>query len=187
MRSPPLLLPEPQKWQLGFGLFVSCSVTHSVISDSAIPWTAARQAYLSFTISQSLLRLMSTESMMTSNHLILCHTLLLPSIFPSFRVFSNESALRIRWPKYWSFASASVLPIQDWFPLGLTGLTSLKSKGPSSLLQHQSSKASILQHSTFFMVQLSHPFMTTGETISLTRQAFVFKVMSLLFSTLSLS
>ena len=160
--------------------------SHSVISDSAIPWTAARQAYLSFTISQSLLRLMSTELMMTYNHLILCHTLLLPSIFPSFRVFSNESALHIRWPKYWSFASASVLPIQDWFPLGLTGLTSLQSKGPSSLLQHHNSKASI-QRSTFFMVQLSHPFMTTGKTISLTRQAFVFKVMSLLFNTLSLS
>ena len=112
----------------------------------ATPWTAACQASLSITNSQSLLKLMSIELVMPSNHLILCcPLLLLPSIFPSIRVFSNESVLCIRWPKYWSFSSASVLPmnIQDWFPLGLTGLISLQSKGLKSLLQHHSSKASL--------------------------------------------
>ena len=129
---------------------------------------------------------MSIESVMPSNHLILCHPLLLlPSIFPSIRVYSNESVLCIRWPKYWSF-SFSISPSNeysrlisfriDWFDLFAVQGT-LK-----SLLQHHSSKASILQHSAFFMVQLSYPYMTTGKTIALTRWTFVGKVMSLLFN-----
>ena len=156
------------------------------------PWTAAHQASLSITNSRSLLKLMSTESVMPSNHLIPCHPLLLlPSIFPSIRVFSNESVLRIRWPKYWSFSfSISIIQhpmnIQDWFPLGWTGWISLQSKGLSSLLQHHSSKASILQCLAFFRVQLSHPYMTTGKTIALTRHTSVGKVMSLLFKMLSM-
>ena len=148
------------------------------------PWTAALQASLSFTIFRSLLKLMSIESVMPSNHLILCHPLLLlPSIFPSIRVFSNESALLIRWPKYWSF-SFSISPSNeysglisfrmDWFDL-LAVQGTLK-----SLLQNHSSRASILWFSTFFMVQLSHPHMTTGKTIALTKWTFVSKVMSLL-------
>ena len=152
----------------------------------ATPWTAARQASLSITNSQSLLKLMSIESVMPSNHLILCRPLLLPSIFPSIRVFSNELVLGIRWPKYWSF-SFNISPsknIQDWFPLGWTGWTSLQSKGLSRV-QHHSSKASILRRSAFFTVQLSHPYMTTGKTIALTRWTFVGKVMSLLFKILS--
>ena len=132
------------------------------------PWTAAHQASLSITSSWSLLKLMSTKSVMPSNHLVLCHPLLLlPSIFPSIRVFSSESILRIRWPSIGVSASASVFPmnIQDWFPLGLTDWISLQSKGLSkSLLQHHSSKASILRRSAFFTVQLSHPYMTTGKT-----------------------
>ena len=154
------------------------------------PWTAAHQGSLSMTNSQSLLKLMSIESVIPSNHLTRCRPLLfLPSILPSIKVFSNESVLLIRWLTYGASASASasVLPmnIQDWFPLQLTGLISLKSKKHSSLLQHHSSKASILQCSAFFMVQLSHPYMTTGKTIALTRQTFVGKVMSLLFNILS--
>ena len=155
----------------------------------AIPWTAAHQASLSITNSQSLLRLMSIESVMPSNHLILCcPLLLLPSIFPSIRVFSDESALCIGWPKYWSF-SFNISPSNqdpglisfrmDWLDL-LAIQRTLK-----SLLQHHSSKTSILQHSAFFIVQLSHPYMTTGKTIALTRQTFVGKVMSLLFNMLS--
>ena len=149
------------------------------------PWTAS----LSITNSRSSLRLMSIESVMPSNHLILCcPRLLLPSIFPSIRVFTNESALRIRWPKYCSFSfnfslfseySGLIFFRIDWFDL-LAVQGTLK-----SLLQHHSSKASILQHSAFFMVQLSHPYMTTGKTIALTRQTFVGKVMSLLFNMLS--
>ena len=156
---------------------------------SATPWTAAHQASLSITNSWSLLKLMSIESVMPSSHLILCHLLLLlPSIFPSIRVFSNESVLPIRWPKYWSF-SFSITPSKehsgliyfrmDWLDL-LAVQGTLK-----SLLQHRSSKASILWCSAFFMVQLSHPYMTTGETIALTRWTFVGKVMSLLFNMLS--
>ena len=158
----------------------------------ATPWTAVCQASLSITNSQSLPKLMSIESVMPPSHLILCHPLLLlPSIFPSIRVFSNESALCIRWPKYWSFIfnispcievspSTSVLPMntQDWSPLGCTGWISLQSKGLSSILQHHSSKASILQRSAFFIVQLSHPYMTTGKTIALTRWTFAGKLMS---------
>ena len=124
--------------------------------------------------------------MMPPNHLI-CHPLLLlPSILPSIRIFSNELALRIRWPKYWNFSFSSGLPvnIQGWFPLGLTGLISLLSTEFSSLLQHNS-KASILPCSAFFMVQLSHLYMTTGKTIALTIWTFVGKVMSLLFNILS--
>ena len=135
-----------------------------------IPWTASCQASLSITNSRSLPKLISIELVMPSNHLILCHPLLLPSISPSTRVFSNESALRIRWPKYWSF-SFDISPsndFKDWFLLGWTGWISLQSNRLSRvLLQHQSSKVSILQHSAFFMVQLSHPYMTTGKTIAL--------------------
>ena len=145
------------------------------MSDSETPWTAACQASLSITNSQSLPKLMSIELVMPSNHLILYHPLLLPpSIFPSIRVFSNESGLHIRWSKYWSFSFNIVLPMntQDWFPLGWTGWISLQSKGLKSL-QHHSSKASVLQCSVFIMVQLSHPYMTTGKTIALTRWTFV--------------
>ena len=152
------------------------------------PWIAARQTSLSITISRSLLKLMSMESMMPSNHLILCCLLLLsPSIFPGIRVFSSESALHIRWPNYWSF-SFNISPFNkhselisfrmDWLDL-LAVQGTLK-----SLLQHHSSKASILQCSAFFIVQLSHPYMTTGKTIALTRWTFVGKVMSLLFNML---
>ena len=151
----------------------------SVVSDSATLWTAAHQASLSITNSQNLLKLMSIESVMPSNHLILCGPLSLPpTIFPSIRVFSNESALRIRWPKDWSF-SFSISPSKDWLDL-LVVQGTLK-----SLLQHHSSKASILWPSAFFTVQLSHPYMTSGKTISLTRQNFVGKVMSLFFNMLS--
>jgi len=146
------------------------------------------QDSLSITNSWSLLKLMSIESVMPSNHLILCcPLLLLPSIFPSIRVFPNESVLHIRWPKYWSFrfsfspSNEQLGPISfrmDWFDL-LAVQGTLK-----SLLQHHSSKASILWHSAFFMVQLSHSYMTTGKTIALTIQTFVGKIMPLLFNTL---
>ena len=152
------------------------------------PWIAARQASLSITNSQSSLRLTSIKSVMPSSHLILCHPLLLlPSIPPSIRVFSNESTFRMRWPKYWSF-SFSIIPSKeipglifrmDWLDL-------LAVQGTlESLLQHHSSKASILWRSAFFTVQLSHPYMTTGKTIALIRRTFVGKVMSLLFNMLS--
>ena len=141
------------------------------MSSSATPWAAACRVSLSFVISRSLLKLMSIESVMPSNHLFLCRPLLLlPSIFPSIRVFSNESNFHIRWPKYWSFIF-SISPSNeyswlisfriDWFDLAVQG--ALK-----SLLQHHSSKASILQGSAFFMVQLSHPYMTTRKIIALT-------------------
>ena len=153
------------------------------------PWTATCQASLSFTISQSLLKLMSIKSVMPSSHLILCRPLLLlPSIFPSIRVFSNESVLHIRWPKHWSFSFNISLPNEhpglisfrmDWLDL-LAVQGTLK-----SLLQHHSSKASILCRSAFFIVQLSHPYMTTHKTIVLTRRTFVGKVMSLFFNMLS--
>ena len=151
--------------------------------------TAACQASLPIINSQSLLKLMSIESVMPSNHLILCCPLLLPSsIFPSIRVFSNESVLHIRWPKYWSFIfrispsneySGLISFRMDWLDL-LAVQGTLK-----SLLQHHSSKTSILQCSAFFIVQLSHPYMTTGKTVALTRRIFVGKVMSLLFNMLS--
>ena len=153
-----------------------------MVSDSAAPWTAACQASLFITNSGSLLKLMSIESVMPSNHLILCRPLLLlPSIFLSIRAFSNESVLHISGQSIGVSASASVLPmnVQDWFPLGMTGLIFLQSKGLSS------SKASILRLSAFLTVQLSHPYMTTRKTIVLTIQTFFRKVMSLLFSMLS--
>ena len=155
----------------------------------ATPWTAAHQASLSITNSWSPPKPVSIESVMPSNHLILCHPLLLlPSIFPSIRVFSEESALRIRWPKYWSFSFNISLSNEhpglisfrmDWLDLFAVQGT-LK-----SLLQHHSSEASILLCSAFFIVQLSHPYITTGKTIALTRRTFVGKVMSLLFNILS--
>ena len=154
------------------------------------PWTAVRYASVSFTVSQSLIKFMSIESVMPSNHLILCHPLLFqPSIFPSIRVFSSESALCIKWPKYWSF-SFSISPSNEY--LGLISFQSdwldlLAVQGTlKSLLQHHSSKASILQHSAFCVVQLSHPYMTTGKTIILIIQNLVGKVMSLLFNTMFL-
>ena len=152
-------------------------------------WTTGRWASLSITNSRSWLRLLSIESVMPSSHLILCRPLLLlPTIPPSIRVFSNESTLHTRWPKYWSF-SFSIIPSKehpglisfrmDWLDIFAVQGT-LK-----SLLQHHSSKASILSHSAFFIVQLSHPYMTTGKTIALTKQTFVGKVMSLLLNMLS--
>ena len=159
------------------------------MSDSVTPWAAAHQASLFFTISESLLKFMSTELVMASNHLVLCHPLLLlPSIFPSIRVFSSESDFCIRWPKYWSFGfnispsnehSGLISFRMDWLDL-LVVQGTLK-----SLLQKHNSKASILWHSAFFIVQLSHPRMTTGKTIALTKQNFVGKIMSLLFKMLS--
>ena len=151
----------------------------------ATPWTAAFQASLSITNSQSPPKLTSIESVMPSNHLILCRPLLLlPSIFPSITVFSNESALRIRWLKYWSF-SFNISPSNEHLGLisfRMDWLDLLAVQGTlKSLLQHHSSKASILRHSAFFTVQLSHPYMTTRKTIALTRWTFVNKVMSLLF------
>ena len=141
------------------------------MSDIVTPWTAAHQASLSITNSQSLLKFMSIELVMPSNHLFCC-PLLLPSIFPSIRVFSNESVLCIRWSNYWSF-SFSISPSNqysglisfrmDWLDL-LAGQETLK-----SLLQYHSSKASVLWHSAFFIVQLSHPYMTTGKAIALTK------------------
>ena len=136
------------------------------------PWTATRQASLSITSSRSLFKLMSIESVMPSNHLILCgHLLLLPSVFPSIRVFSNEPALCIRWPKYWDF-SFSISPSNDYSGLisfRMDWLDLLAVQGTlKSLLQHHSSQASILWCSGFFTVQLSHPYMTTGKTIALT-------------------
>ena len=143
----------------------------------------------SFTISWSLRKLISIESVMPSNHLILCHPLLLlPSIFPSIRLFSNESVLCIRWPKYWSF-SFSISPSNEYSGLisfRMDWLDLLAVQGSfKSLLQNYSSKASVHQHSAFFMVQLSHPYTTTGQTIALTRWTFVCQVMSLLFNMLS--
>ena len=152
-------------------LFIQVQFNHSVMSDCLWHrWTAAHQASLSITNSQSLFKLMSIKSVMPSNHLILCCPLLLPpSIFPSIRIFSNESVLHIRWPKYWSF-SFSISPSNeysglisfriDWFDL-LTVQETLK-----SLLQHHSSKASIFWCSAFFIIQPSHPYMTTGETVA---------------------
>ena len=154
-----------------------CNLSHAVVIQSrscvqffAIPWTAARQASLSITISQSFLKFMSIESVMPSNHLVLCHPLLLlPSIFPSTGVFSKESNLHIMWPKNWSFSISSSNEYSglisfriDWFDLFAVQGT------VKSLLQHHSSKSTILQHSAFFVVQLSHPYMTTGKTIALT-------------------
>ena len=154
----------------------------------ATPWTAACQASLFFTISRRLFKLMSIELVMPSSHLTLCRRLLPPSIFPSIRVFSKELALHIRWPKYWSFIF-SISPSNEYsglISLRIDWLDLLAVQGTlKSLLQHHSSKASILWCSVFFTVQLSHPYMTTGKTIALTRWTFVGKVMSLLFNMLS--
>ena len=152
-------------------------------------WTAALQASLSITNSQGLLKLMSVELVVPSNHLILCRPLLLPSsIFPSIRVFSNESILYIRWPKYWSF-NYSISPSNEYSGLisfRMNWLDLLGVQGTlKSLFQYHSSKESIIWCSVFFIVQLSHPYMTTGKTIALTRQTFVGKVTSLLFNMLS--
>ena len=154
------------------------------------PWTAPRQASLSITNSQNLLKLRAVESVMPSNHLILCFPLvLLLSIFPSIRVFSNESVLCIRWTKYWSFSfsisssneySGLISFRIEWFDILANQREDIKSP-----LQHHSSKATILRHSAFFMVQLSHPHKTTGKTIALTRWTFVGQAVSLLFNMLS--
>ena len=158
------------------------------------PWTVAHQASLSITISWSLFKLMSIESVMQYNHLILCRPLLLlPSIFPSSRIFSRillefqSQLFASGGQNIGSSASASALPMnsQGWFPLPLTGLISLMSKGCSRVFSSTNSKVSVLQCSAFFMAQLSHPYMTTGKTTPLTRQTFVGKVMSLLFNMLS--
>ena len=155
----------------------------------ATPWTTACQASLSVNNSWSLLKLMSTESVIPSNDLTLCRPhLLLPSMFPSIRVFSNESFLPIRWPKYWNF-SFNINPSNEYSGLisfRINWLDLLAVQGTlKSLLQHHSTKASVLWCSAFFIVQLSHPYMTTGKTIVLTRRTFVDKVMSLLFNMLS--
>ena len=177
---------------IDFGfVFLSFSSVQSLsrVRFFVTPWTAACQASLSITNSRSISKPMSIESVMPSNHLILCcPLLLLPSIFPSIRVFSNESALCIRWPTYRSF-SFNISPTNehsglisfrmDWLDLfPVQGIL-------KSLLQHHSSKTSILLCSAFFIVQLSHPYMTTGKTIALMRWIFVDKVMSLLFNMLS--
>ena len=185
------------KKQLFYFIFLFFSCTESLLFSSVqslshvrlFPWTTACQASLSNTNSWSLLKLMSIKSVISSNHLILCHPLLLPrSIFPSIKVFTRESVLRIRWPNYWSF-SFSISPSNEYSGLisfRMDWLDLLAAQGTlKSLLQHHSSKASILQCSTFFIVQLSHPYMTTGKTIALTRWTFVGKVMSLLFNMLS--
>ena len=153
------------------------------------PWIVARQASRSIANPQSLLKLMAIESVMPFNHLILCRTLFLPpSIFPSIRVFTNESVLHIRWPKYWSF-SFSISPSNEYLGLisfRMDWLDLLAVQGTlKSILQHHSSKASILWRSAFFVVQLSYPYTTTEKTIALTRRTFVGKVMSLLFNMLS--
>ena len=176
------------KW-ISYSCF--CQAVHllSRVQLFAAPWTAACQASLPITNSQSLPKLMSIESVMPSNHLVLCRPLLLlPSIFPSSRVYFNESILHIRWPKYWSF-SFSISLFSDYSGLisfRMDSLNLLVVQGTlNSLLQYHSSKASILWHSAFFRVQLSHPYMNTGKIIALTRQTFAGKVMSLFFNMLS--
>ena len=155
----------------------------------AIPWMTACQAPLSSTISWCLIKFISIELVILPNHLTLCYPfLLLPTVFPSIRVFFNESALHIRWPKYWTF-SFSIGPSNEYSELisfRIDWLELLSIQGTlKSLLKYDNLKASILQHSAFFMVQLSHPYMTTGKTIALTIQTFVGKVMPLLFNMLS--
>ena len=162
------------------------SSVQSFVSDSVIPWSAARQVSPSITNSWCLFKLMSIELVMPCNHLILCHPLLLPpSIFPSIKVFSDESVLRIRWPKYWSF-SFSISPSNEYSGLisfRMDWLDLLAVQGTlKSLLQHHNSKAWVLRRSIFFIVQLAHPYMSTGKTIVLTRQTFVGKVTFLLFN-----
>ena len=159
----------------------------SVVSDSATLWTAARQASLSITNSRSLLKFMSIALVMPSNHLILCHPHFLPpSIFPSIRVFSNESVLRIRWPEYWSLSISPSSEYSGLISFRMDWLDLLTVQGTvKSLFQHHSSKATNLWCSAFFIVQLSHPYMTTGKNTALSRRTYVGKVMSLLFNMLS--
>ena len=179
-----------QRWRWNYYalLFSSVQSLSNVLLFFVTQWNAACQASLSITNSQSPTKPMSVESVMPPNHLILCcPLLLLPSTFPRIRVFSNESALHIRWPKYWCF-SFNISPSNEHWGLisfRMEWLDLLAIQGTlKSLLQHHSSKASILLHSAFFIVQLSHPYMTTGKTIALTRWTFVGKVMSLLFNML---
>ena len=191
--SHPLLSPSPPTFNISQhqGLFQWVSSLHQIRSDQSLshvqlfatPWIAARQASLSITNSRSSLRLTFIVSVMPSSHLILWHPLLLlPPIPPSIRVFSNESTLRMRWPKYWSF-SFSISPSNEYSGLisfRMDWLDLLAVQGTfKSLLHHHTSKASILWCSAFFIVQLSYPYMTTGKTITLTRWIFVVKVMSL--------
>ena len=184
MKKKVTYLDKGTKWYILYVVIVQ-SLSH--VKLFMTPWTVACQASLSFTISQSFLKHMSNESVLLPNRLILCRPLLLlPSIFPSIRVFSNELALCIRWPKYWSFSispssehSGSISFRIDWFNLFAVQGT-LK-----SFLYHHSSKASILQCSAFFIVQFPHPYMTIRKTIALTIWTFAGKVMSLIFNTLS--
>jgi len=182
-----------RKYWRGAGLsegkvFSSVQFSRSVVSESVTPWISACQASLSITNSWSSLKFTSIESLMPSSHLILCcPLLLLPPIPPSIRVFSNESTLHMRWPKYWSF-SFSIIPSKEHlgpisFIMDLLDLLAVQGT-LKNLLQHHSSKASVLQCSAFFIVQLSHPYLATGKIIALTRQTFVGKVMSLLFNML---
>ena len=173
-------------WQVSETLETSIqSLSH--VQLFATLWTGAHQAFLSITNSRSLLKLMSIESVMPSNHLILCRPLLLlPSIFPSIRLFSSESVLCIRWPKYWSFSFSPSNEYSGLISFRMGWLDLLAVQGTlKSLLKYHSSKPSILWRSAFFIVQCSHPYMTTGKTIALTRWTFVGKVMSLLFNMLS--
>ena len=149
--------------------------SHSVTSDSLIPQTAAHQTSLSFTVSRSLLKLMSIKLMMPSNHLVLCGLLLLmPSVFPSIRVFSNESVLHIRWPKCWSFSISPVNEYSGFISLRIDWFDLLAVQGTlKSLLQYHGSKGSVLWYSAFFIVQLSHPYKTTGKIIALSGRTFV--------------
>ena len=178
-----------KKCTKGSKVSVSSVQSLSRVQRFVTPWIAAHQASLSIINSRSSLRLTSIESVMPSSHLILCHPLLLLlPIPPSIRDSSNESTLRMRWPKYWSF-SFSIIPskeIPGLISFRMDWLDLLEVQGTlKSLLQHHSSKTSILQRSAFLTVQLSHPYMTTGKTIALTRRTFVGKVMSLLFNMLS--
>ena len=186
------MIPNSPSFITGHSRVIVFSSVQSLSSVQlfSTPWTAACQASLSITNSWSLVKLVSIEWVIPSNHLILCPLLLPPSVFPSIRVLSNESVLRIRWPKYRS-CSFGVSPSNEYSGLILfrmDWLDFLAFQGTlKSLLQHHSSKAAILWHSPFFIVQLSHPYMTTGKTIDLTRWTFVVKVMSLLFNKLSRS
>jgi len=166
------------RWTSGdLGSSISSVQSLSHVRLFATSWTAGRQASLSNTNSRSLLRLMFLMLVMPSNHLILCHPLfVLPSNFPRIRVFSKESVLRIRWPKYWSFSISPSNEYSGLISFRMDWLDLLAVQGTlKSLLQHHSSKASILWHSAFFIVQLLHPYLTTGKTIALTRRTFVGK------------
>ena len=182
-------LSSPSSPAFSLSSISSVEFSHSVMSNSVTPWITACKASLSIINSRSSLKLTSIESVMPSSHLILCcPLLLLPPILPSIRVFSSQSTLCMRWPKYWSF-SFSISPSNEYSGLisyRIDWLNLLVVQGAlKSLFQHHSSKASVLRHSAFFIVQLSYPYMTTGKTISLTGQTFVGKVTSLLFNMLS--